>query len=245
MIELDHSKSLFNISRHFQTKKSVNTLNLLTVPQTKLMDLQLFYSQLPCYEGKESSVMKELFKFLKDHKNPMIQELVNSSYEHCFRTEMESVLGEGDLMDSQDCGTEKVTRVWLTNSTFSSTLQLSITKLQDAKLEIDMFGFQEDNRHSADKEARLSDKLTVHVNDIGIAMKKMEYALFCGKVYKKFPSAMYTYAYKCEVRVFINSLAANEFFKARLLKDMRKIILLTYFLTQTARWYVQSPSITI
>ena len=71
------------------------------------MDLLLFYSQVPCYEGKESAAMKELFKVLKDHKNPMIQELVNSSYEHCFRTEMDSLLGEGDLMDSQDCGTEE------------------------------------------------------------------------------------------------------------------------------------------
>ena len=62
------------------------------------------------------------------------------------------------------------------------------------------------------------------VNDIGLAMKKMEYALFRGKMYKKVPSAKYTFAYKCEVRVFINSLAANEFFKARLLKDMRKTI---------------------
>ena len=80
-----------------------------------------------------------------------------------------------------------------------------------------MFGFQEDNRQSADKEARLLDKLTVLVNDIGITMKKMEYAFFCGKVYKKFPSAVYTYCHKCEVRAFLNSLAANEFFKARLL----------------------------
>ena len=66
--------------------------------------------------------MKELFKVLKDHKNPMMQE-------HCYRNEMESVLGEGDLMDSQDCETEKVTRMRLTNSTFSSMLQLSITML--------------------------------------------------------------------------------------------------------------------
>ena len=187
------------------------------------MDLRLFSSQVPCYEGKESAAMKELFKVLKDHKNPMIQELVDCSYEHCFRKEMRRVLGDGYLMDSQDCGTE-VTRVRVTNSTFSSTLQFSITKLRDAKLEIDTFGFQEDNRQSTDEEARLSDKLTVLVNDIGIAMKKMEYALFRGKIYKKFPIAMYTYAYKCEVRAFINSLAANEFFKARLLKDMRKII---------------------
>ena len=186
--------------------------------------MPLFCSQVPCYEGKESAAMKELFRVLKDHKNQMIQELVNASYGHCFRNEMDSLLGEEDFMDMQDCGTEKVARVWLTNSCFGSTLKRSITKLQDAKLQIDMFGFHADNPQSGDEETRLSDKLTVLVNDIGLAMKKMEYALFRGKMYKKVPLAKYTFAYKCEVRVFINSLAANEFFKARLLKDMRKII---------------------
>lgn len=168
--------------------------------------------------------MKKLFKVLNDHKNPMMQELVNSSYEHCFRDEMHRVLGEGDLMDSQDCGTEEVTKVWLINSNFNFTLQLSITKLRDAKLEMDTSGSQEDNIQSIDEIARLSDKLTVLVNDIGIAMKKMEYALFRGKMDKKLPTALYTYADECAVRAFVNSLAANQCFKARLLKDMKKII---------------------
>ena len=35
--------------------------------------------------------------------------------------------------------------------------------------------------------------------------------------------AKYSYRYKCEMEVFINSLAANETFKDRLLKDMRKV----------------------
>ena len=51
----------------------------------------------------------------------------------------------------------------------------------------------------ADEEARLSDKLTVLVNDIGIATKKMEYTLFRGKIYKKAPTAKFTYAYKWEM----------------------------------------------
>ena len=59
-----------------------------------------------------------------------------------------------------------------------------------------MFGFEEDNAQSADEEARLWDKLTVLVNDVGLAMKKMKYALFSGKIYKKVPMAMYAYAYK-------------------------------------------------
>ena len=61
---------------------------------------------------------------------------------------MDSLLDEEDFMDTQDCGTEKVARVWLTNSYFGSTLKRSITKLQDAKLQIDMFGFHTDNPQS-------------------------------------------------------------------------------------------------
>ena len=188
--------------------------------------MQLLCSQIPFNEGKESAAMKELFKVLKDHKNPLIQELVNLSYENCFRNEVERMLGEEDLLDSQQCGTENVARVWLINSSFSTALQAAVAKLQEAKLQIDRFGLKDGIRKTMhpDEEARLSDKLTVLVNDIGIAMKKMEYALFRGKIYKKVPAAKFTYAYKCEMRAFVNCLAANDFFKARLLRDMKKVI---------------------
>ena len=66
----------------------------------------------------------------------MIQELVNSSYEHCFRNEMESLLGDDDFLDPNSCGTENVTRVRLINSSFTSLLQRAITKLQDATLRL-------------------------------------------------------------------------------------------------------------
>ena len=36
--------------------------------------------------------------------------------------------------------------------------------------------------------------------------------------------AKFTYAYKCEVKAFINCLAANESFKSRLLQNLRKVI---------------------
>ena len=58
---------------------------------------------------------------------------------------MDSLLGKEDFMDTQDCGTEKVARVLLTNSCFGSALKRSITKPQDAKLPIDKFGFHADN----------------------------------------------------------------------------------------------------
>ena len=170
--------------------------------------------------------MKELYKVLKDHKNPMIQELVHSSYEHCAQNEMESLPGCVNLDEIGECGTENAVRVCLVNPSFNASLQVALKKLEDAKLIFDQFGFHVENQDSEPgiDEAMLSDKLTVLVNDIGIAMKRMDYALYRGKIYKKRPNAKYAFSYKCEVKAFINCLAANEFFKARLLKDMRKVI---------------------
>ena len=75
-----------------------------------------------------------------------------------------------------------------------------------------------------EEQAMLSDKLRVLMNDIGIAMKKLGYALYGGKVYKKCDKAKYTYSYKCKVEAYVNGLAANELFNARLLKDMKRVI---------------------
>lgn len=109
-------------------------------------------------------------------------------------------------------------------------LSLALGKLQDAKLVIEHFDFQVDGSNiqtrneTVVEQARLSDKLTVLVNDIGIVMKKLGYALYAGKVYKKCDKPRYTCLYKCEVEAFVNSLAANQSFKAILLKNMKKII---------------------
>ena len=40
--------------------------------------MQLLCSQIPFNEGKESAAMKELFKVLKDHKNPLIHAKIAS-----------------------------------------------------------------------------------------------------------------------------------------------------------------------
>ena len=91
------------------------------------------------------------------------------------------------------------------------------------RFQLDVTGIQRESE-TIEEQARLSDKLTVLVNDIGIAMKRLGYALYGGKMYKKCDKAKYTYSFKCEVEAFVNSLAANELFKARLLKDMKNVI---------------------
>ena len=155
---------------------------------------------------------------------------MKSSYQYCYRDEFESVVGDSDSLDLTECESEKVVRVWLVDPSFQSNLSWAVRKLQDAKLIIDRYSFQVDGtgvqrgKEPFEEQAMLSDKLTVLVNDIGIAMKRLGYALYGGKVYKKCDKAKYTYAYKCEVEAYVNGLAANELFKARLLKDMKRVI---------------------
>ena len=108
---------------------------------------------------------------------------------------------------------------------FQSSLSLDVEKLQEVRLVINQFGFRghastsQGAKETGIEQVRQSDKLTVVINDIGIAMKKLGYALCCGKVFKC-ERAKYSFRYKCEMEVFINSLAANKTFKDRLGHEM-------------------------
>ena len=102
---------------------------------------------------------------------------------------------------------------------FKVTAVLLLPVRNERKVQFDGMGVQR-GKELFEEQPMLSDKLTVLVNDIGIAMKKLGYTLYGGKVYKKCDKAKYTYSYKCEVEAYVNGLAANELFKARLLKDI-------------------------
>ena len=179
--------------------------------------------------------MKELYKVFKDHKNQHMQDLVLSSYRHCYKQEARKVIGDDiDLISTQElveCGKENVVRVTIINKKFQSSLASAIERLIEAKLQIDKFGFtassiaaQPPSPMVQNDEKRFSDKLTILVNDISIAMEKLNYATYRGKVYKKESRARYTFSYRCEARTFVNTLATNEFFKPRLIRDMRKVV---------------------
>ena len=74
--------------------------------------------------------MKELFEVPKDHNNTLVVELVNSSYKYCFQDEFESVLGEADSIDVDECGTEIVVRTCLVDPSFHSSLSWENSKMQ-------------------------------------------------------------------------------------------------------------------
>jgi len=97
----------------------------------------------------------------------------------------------------------------------------------ESKLQIDCIGFEPSNEAQNPEKPipnrMIANKLTVLINDIGIAMKALNYGMFQGKIYKKVEGAQYTYAVKCEAREFLNSLAANEHFKGRLISEITKL----------------------
>ena len=178
--------------------------------------------------------MRELYKVLKDHKNPFMEDLVQSSYRHTFAMEHRNVVGAGNisLQELDECGTENVVRVTLVSSRFQPVLATAIDKLLGAGLRIDKFGFDAVDTggepssplEKATGDKMLSDKLTVLINDISIAMKQLGYASYRGTIYKKDSRSKFTYAYKCDAAAFINTLATNEFFKARVVREMKNVI---------------------
>ena len=136
---------------------------------------------------------------------------------------------------AEDCGSENTVRVVLVNPNFEASLTKAVEELSAAKLRLDKFGFSSSGGTSQQcslstldslkiEQPMLSDKLTVLINDIKIAMKSLQYASYRGKIYKKDDRSRFTFSYKCEPRAFTNSLASNEFFKSRLLRDMKKDI---------------------
>ena len=187
------------------------------------------------FNSKECPATKELYKVLTDRKNQHMQDLILSSYRHCYEQEARKVIGnDSDLIDTQDseeCDKENVVRVTIVNKKFEASLGSAIERLIEAKLQIDKFGFttsgitaQPPSPMVQNDEKRLSEKLTILVNDISIAMEKLNYAKYRGKVYKKESRAKYTFSYGCEARVFVNTLATNESLKPRLIREMRRVV---------------------
>ncbi|KAJ7394852.1 hypothetical protein OS493_000687 [Desmophyllum pertusum] len=135
--------------------------------------LEVTATQVQFQDGKESPATQELYKVLKDHKNQYMQDLVRSSYRHCYEGEVRKVVGEDVLCTQEldDCGSENVVRVTLVNEKFHSCLGSAIERLTEAKLQIDKFGFTSDMTMSqssishltSNEDKRLSDNLTILV----------------------------------------------------------------------------------
>ena len=110
----------------------------------------------------------------------------------------------------------------------------AVERLTAPKLQLGKFGFESSTVMSQastsqlamayDEDKMLSNKLAILINDIAIAMGKLSFATYRGKIYKKDASSMFTFSYNCEARAFMSTLATNEQFKSMMLPQMKKII---------------------
>ena len=91
-----------------------------------------------------------------------------------------------DSESIEECGTENVVSVSVRviQASFKSIVSEAIDKMMGAKLVIDRYGLDGNSQESQEErtsdrmEPRLGDKLTVLINDISIAMKRLECALY-------------------------------------------------------------------
>ena len=73
--------------------------------------LQFDILQVQFQEGKVSPATAELYKVLKDHKNPFMQDLVSSSFKHCMlQDEARKVVGHDGLCPHRKARTALTTR---------------------------------------------------------------------------------------------------------------------------------------
>ena len=74
----------------------------------KMLQLDILWVQFQ--EGKESPATAEIHKALKDHKNLFMQDLVSSSFKHCYQYGARKVIGHDGLCTQEldDYGTENV-----------------------------------------------------------------------------------------------------------------------------------------
>ena len=98
-------------------------------------------------------------------------------------------LNDSESIDVEEYGTENVVSVRVIQSSFKSILFEAIHKIIGAKLVIDRYGLDGNNqetqeeRTSESMEPKLGDKLTILINIISIAMRRLDYALSRGIVY--------------------------------------------------------------
>ena len=164
-----------------------------------------------------------------------MQNLVLSSYRHCYKQEARKVIGnDSDFIYTQslkECGKENIVRVTTINKKFESSLATVIERVIEAKIQIDQFGFTASSITTRspspmvqNDEEKLSNKLTILVNEISIAMEKLNYATYRGKVCKRESRAKYTFSFRFEARAFVNAAATKEWSKPRLIREKRRVV---------------------
>ena len=159
---------------------------------------------------------------IKDHKNELLQRKVDLSFEHCIETLQSQVL---DKPIGPIRGCERVVR--LICPSFVVELQRKvIPALLKAGLQFDVCGIQNASEPYCTPVGRAlaasSVVVTVALNEIERAMKKLGYAVHHGEVLRKNPAAKScTFEHSCTLKKFLSVLWNNQ--------RIKNVIVTTFF----------------
>jgi len=169
-------------------------------------------------------ILNKLCQLVKDHKNDFMCNLIMHSYKRCSAELYEETSGQ--VLGSDFCKWENVVRMVIVRGDIISPLKNSTTRLKNVGLEFDVMSVQsgcETDSSTADPPKELGEPMTVLLNDIERAMKKLNYAYREGDIFKLNPKSRTTFTRLCSMETFLNSLLGNAYFKDRLLTHMAKL----------------------
>ena len=127
---------------------------------------------------------------------------------------------------------ENVLRLRVVLENFKTMMTSSVKELRRAGLLLDTFGldmnlpsstsqptWSEDAPHKP-----LSCQITVLCNDIQLILRKLNYAIYRGEIYKMAAKSQFTFHYLCSMKTFLNNLMGNDAFKDRLVQHMQRVL---------------------
>jgi len=146
------------------------------------------------------------------------------------RALQEELHGDFHEESQESAPTENVVRLRVVLESFQTMMAASVSELRRAGLVLDTFGF--DNNLQSTSQTALPDPphkplscpVTVLCNDIQIVMKKLQYAVYRGEVYKLAAKSQFTFQYLCTMKTFLHSLMGNEAFKDRLVQHIQRVL---------------------
>ena len=106
----------------------------------------------------------------------------------------------------------------------------SIQELRRAGLKIDCFGLRNNAQETTSTTPSciphkpLSCPITVLCHDIDAAMKKLQFSVYRGDVYKKMVESQFTFKFLCSMKTFLLNLMGNECFKDRLVQHFQRVL---------------------
>ena len=175
------------------------------------------------------SVARQLFQVVKDHKNPMVLEMVQASNQFCVANCRSSSAKEESnvpehVTDRRPRYPTSPCRIIVINTTeFDSPLHDAVDKLRSDGLTVEIDSWVTAQPDGPCLSSNNNDLIET-VKKIAALMSVCGYALHQGDVYAKAPGATMAYVQMMDVGSYLNKLLVNEYIRGSVLKHFTSLL---------------------